>query len=50
MGIPREVFTAVCGWRKVARRLRLKASTVDTYASAFDHALTDEAGRVLGAS
>jgi hypothetical protein len=34
---------------KTGRQLRLKATTLDTYASAFEHALTDEAWRVLGA-
>ena len=46
--ILREVFTAVSGWRKTGRHLRLKASTLDTYASAFEHPLMGEAGRILG--
>ncbi|MEY2410259.1 MAG: serine/threonine-protein kinase HipA [Verrucomicrobiota bacterium] len=46
--ILREVFTAVSGWRKTGRQLRLKASTLDTYASAFEHPLLDEARRLLG--
>jgi len=46
--ILRAVFTAVSGWRKTGRQLRLKASTLDTYASAFEHPLMDEAGRLLG--
>ena len=45
--ILREVFTAVSGWRKTGRQLRLKASTLDTYASAFEHPLLDEARRLL---
>ena len=44
----REVFTAVSGWRKTGRQLRLKASTLDSYASAFEHPLMDEARRLLG--
>jgi len=43
-----EVFTAVSGWRKTGRQLRLKASTLDRYASAFEHPLMDEAKRLLG--
>ena len=46
--ILRKVFTAVSGWRKTGRQLRLKASTLDTYASAFEHPLMDEARRLLG--
>ena len=41
--ILREVFTAVSGWRNTGRRLRLKALTLDAYASAFEHPLMDEA-------
>jgi serine/threonine-protein kinase HipA len=48
MRILDEVHTVVSGWRKTGRKLRLKASTLDVYASAFDHPLMDEAGRVLG--
>jgi serine/threonine-protein kinase HipA len=43
-----EVFTPVSGWRKTGRHLRLKASTLDAYASAFEHPLMDEAKRLLG--
>jgi serine/threonine-protein kinase HipA len=45
--ILREVFTAVSGWRKTGRKLRLKASTLDTYATAFEHPLMDEARRLI---
>jgi len=41
--ILREVFTAVSGWRESGRQLRLKTSTLDAYASAFEHHLMDEA-------
>ena len=43
--ILREVLTAVSAWREVGRQLRIKASTLDTYASAFEHPLMDEARR-----
>src|SRR5438034_2320963 len=46
--ILREVFTAVSGWRNTGRRLRLKAQTLDAYASAFEHPLIDEARQLLG--
>jgi serine/threonine-protein kinase HipA len=46
--ILRIIFTAVSGWRKTGRQLRLKASTLDTYASAFDHSLMDEARQLPG--
>ena len=45
--ILREVFMAVSGWRKTGRQLRLKASTLDIYASAFQHPLIDEARQLL---
>ena len=46
--ILREVFAAVSGWRKTGRQLRLKATTLDAYASAFEHPLMDETGLLLG--
>lgn len=46
--ILREVFEAVSAWRKTGRHLRVKASTLDAYASAFEHPLMEEAGRLLG--
>jgi serine/threonine-protein kinase HipA len=46
--IVRVVFTAVSGWRKTGRQLRLNAATLDTYASAFEHPLMEEARRLLG--
>ena len=45
--ILREVFIAVSGWRTAGRRLRLKATTLGAYASAFDHELADETRRLL---
>ena len=44
----REVFAAVAGWRTTGKRLRLKAPTLDAYASAFQHPLMDEARQLLG--
>ena len=46
--ILRMVCTVLSGWRKTGRQLRLKASTLDAYASAFDHAHFDEAKRLSG--
>jgi serine/threonine-protein kinase HipA len=46
--ILREVFAAVSGWRKTGRQLRLKAATLDAYASAFEHPLMDETRRLIG--
>jgi serine/threonine-protein kinase HipA len=43
-----EVLTVVSGWRKAGRQLRLKASVLDDYASAFDNPLMDEARQLLG--
>ena len=44
--ILREVLAAVSDWRKTGRQLRLKAHTLDAYATAFDHPLMDEARRL----
>lgn len=46
--IIREVFTAISGWRKTGRKLGLKVTTLDAYASAFEHTLWDEAKALLG--
>jgi serine/threonine-protein kinase HipA len=46
--ILRKVFTAVSGWRETGRRLRLKAPTLDTYASAFEHPIMSETKGLLG--
>ena len=43
--ILREVFTAVSGWRHAGKALRIKASTLDAYATAFDNPLMAEAGK-----
>ncbi len=42
-----EVFTAVSAWHNIGRQLRLKAATLDAYASAFEHPLMDETRRLL---
>jgi serine/threonine-protein kinase HipA len=42
------VAAAVFDWRKTGRQLRLKAATLDAYASAFENPLMDEAARILG--
>jgi hypothetical protein len=46
--ILREVFTVIAGWRKTGRQLRLRADTLDAYASAFEHSLMDEAKGIIG--
>lgn len=43
----REVVSAVSGWRKTGRQLRLSAAVLDAYSSAFENPLMDEAARVL---
>lgn len=45
--ILREVHVAVADWRKIAKKLRIPASTLNAYASAFEHPLTDEARKIL---
>lgn len=42
-----EVFTAVAAWRPTTKSLRLKGTTVEDYASAFEHELMEEARRLL---
>ena len=46
--ILREVFDVVGTWREVGRRLRLKASVLDAYQSAFENPLMTEASTLLG--
>ena len=45
--ILREVVAAVSNWRTTGRQLRLKASTIDTYATAFEQPLMHEARSLL---
>jgi serine/threonine-protein kinase HipA len=47
INILREVFLAVSSWRQTGRRLRLKKTTLDAYASAFEHELMEESRRLL---
>ena len=44
--ILREVFTAVSGWRQAGKALRLKASTLDAYETAFVNPHMKDASRV----
>lgn len=46
-GILREVLAAVSDWRVIGKQLRLKASTLDAYATAFEHPLMEEAKQVV---
>jgi serine/threonine-protein kinase HipA len=41
--ILRQVVAGLANWRQVGRQLRLKAATLNAYASAFEHPLMDEA-------
>lgn len=43
-----EIFTAVSGWRNTGHQLRLRAAVLDSYASAFENPLMEEARRRLG--
>jgi serine/threonine-protein kinase HipA len=43
-----EVHAAVSGWRTTGRKLRIKAATLEAYASAFEHPLMEEAGNLIG--
>ena len=44
--ILREVLAAVSDWRKTGKQLRIKASALDAYVSAFEHPLMEEAKRL----
>ncbi len=44
--ILREVLAVIVQWRKTGRQLGLKSSTLDAYASAFDHPLVAEAKKL----
>ncbi len=44
--ILREVLDAVSGWRKTGTQLRIKATVLDAYATAFEHPLMDEARKL----
>lgn len=45
--ILREVVTALADWHPTGKRLRIKASTLNTYESAFEHDLMKEAQSLL---
>lgn len=45
--ILRQVATVVAGWQAVGRRLRLKATTLSAYASAFENPFVAEAKQLL---
>jgi hypothetical protein len=42
----RDVFTAVSNWRQTAKKLGIKASTLDAYATAFEHPIMAEARKL----
>ncbi|MBI2511712.1 MAG: type II toxin-antitoxin system HipA family toxin [Opitutae bacterium] len=42
----RRIHRVVSNWRALGKRLRLDAKTLAPYATAFEHALADEAGRL----
>ncbi|MGA2692043.1 MAG: type II toxin-antitoxin system HipA family toxin [Opitutaceae bacterium] len=44
--IVRDVFTAVSNWRQTAKKLGIKASTLDAYATAFEHPIMAEARKL----
>lgn len=46
--IVREVLSAVSRWREVGKQLRIKASTLDAYSTAFDNPFIDEARGLVG--
>jgi serine/threonine-protein kinase HipA len=43
-----DVFDVVSNWHAVGRKLKIKASTLDAYASAFEQPLMVEAKRLVG--
>ncbi len=43
----RRIHRTVSNWRSKAKRLRLDTKTLAPYATAFEHALMDEAGRLV---
>jgi len=46
--ILREVFEAVSTWRETGKRLGIKASTLASYQTAFEHPMAEEARRIIG--
>jgi serine/threonine-protein kinase HipA len=47
LSILREVYEAVSKWRNIARKMKMKATTLEPYATAFEHGLMTEARAVL---
>lgn len=47
VAILRDSVAAVAAWRKIGRQLRIPASTLNAYATAFEHPLMEEAQKVL---
>lgn len=43
----RRIHRTVSNWRSMGKRLRLDAKTLTPYATAFEHVLMDEAGRLV---
>lgn len=43
--IIREVYSAVSAWRQTGKKLRIKSSTLNAYATAFEHVMMTEAQR-----
>jgi serine/threonine-protein kinase HipA len=43
----RRIHRTVSNWRRVGKRLRLDANTLAPHATAFEHVLMDEAGRLV---
>jgi len=46
--ILREVFYAVSKWHETGKKLRIKATTLTAYRSAFEHPMAEEAKRLIG--
>ena len=48
--IVREVLSAVSRWREVGKQIRIKASTLDAYSTAFDNPMMADARKLNGAT
>ena len=46
LAILRETVAVVSNWRKIGKQLRLPTSSLNAYATAFEHPLMDEAGKL----
>jgi serine/threonine-protein kinase HipA len=47
LSILREVYDSVSKWRTIARKLKMKATTLEPYTTAFEHGLMAEARTLL---